>query len=121
MLIAFVKRPIGGARHDIFSIADPGAARIAKKTRTFGDSPKRKSRLFYLPPYSPDRNPDELAWKHLKAAIARRMVVAGRAGLQNKVRTSMRQMQNDPWKNISFFQKPSLEYAAGMFSYLCTD
>jgi transposase len=22
--------------------------------------------LFYLPPYSPDRNPDELVWKHLK-------------------------------------------------------
>jgi hypothetical protein len=36
--------------------------------------------------YSPDRNPDELVWKHLKAATAGRMVVTGRAGFKRKVR-----------------------------------
>jgi transposase len=29
-------------------------------------------RIFYLPPYSPDKNPDELVWKHLKADIVGR-------------------------------------------------
>ena len=38
-----------------------GPARIAKKT-IFGDGPKRKSRLFYLPTYPPDRNPDALVY-----------------------------------------------------------
>ncbi len=64
-----------------------------------------KSRLFYLPPYSPDRNPDEPVWKHLKVDVAGRM-------LPNKVGASMRQLQNDPGKIISFFQKLSLEYGA---------
>jgi len=54
-LIAFPKRSIAGARHEIFSIADRGPVCIAKKTRTFGDSPKRKSRLFYLPSYTKSR------------------------------------------------------------------
>ncbi|MDQ6869539.1 MAG: hypothetical protein M3178_14620 [Pseudomonadota bacterium] len=57
----FVQRSVAGPRHEIFSIADRGPARIARKTRTFGDSLKRKSRRFYLPPNVPDRNPRELA------------------------------------------------------------
>ncbi len=37
---------------------------------------------------------------------------ANKSGFQNKVRASMRKLQNDPGKKISFFQKSSLEYAA---------
>jgi hypothetical protein len=111
-LIAFSKRSIAGGKPEIFSIVDRGPARIATKTKAFGDSPKQKSRLFYLPPYPSDRNPDELAWKHLKAATVGGMVIAGRTGFQNKVWASMRQPQNDAGEIISFFQKPPLEYAA---------
>jgi type IV secretory pathway TraG/TraD family ATPase VirD4 len=32
--------------------------------------------------------------------------------IKRKVRSSMRQLQNDPEKIISFYQKPSLKYAA---------
>src|ERR1700681_4416119 len=69
-------------------------------------------RLFYLPPYSPDRNPDELVWKHLKADTVGRMAITDKADFHTKVRTSMRQLQNDPEKIRSFYQKPSLKYAA---------
>jgi hypothetical protein len=111
-------------------IVDRGPAHIAKKTSTFVETLKGKLRLFYLPPYSPDRNPplatplsfawrslwlaspDELVWKHLKTDTVGRMVVISRDDFKRKVRSSMRQLQNDPWKTISFFQKPSLKYAA---------
>jgi hypothetical protein len=98
-----VQRSIAGPRHEIFSIADHAPAHVARKTRPFGDSLKRKSRLFYLPPNAADRNPGELARKHLKAATAGRMAVTGKVGFQRKVRSSLRQLQNDPWKIISFF------------------
>ncbi|HEX4078554.1 MAG TPA: hypothetical protein VHX61_06740, partial [Rhizomicrobium sp.] len=58
-----------------------------------------------LPPYSPDRNPDELVWKHLKADTVGRMAIASRADFTSKVRSSMRQLQNDPAKIRSFYQK----------------
>ena len=112
LFIEFLKRLIVGAKHEIFLIVDRGPAHIAKKTRTFVESLKGKLRLFYLPPYSPDRNPDELVWKHLKADTVGRMVVIGRDDFKRKVRSSMRQLQNDPEKIISFYQKPSLKYAA---------
>ena len=112
VFIEFMTRLIVGAKHEIFLIVDRGPAHIARKTRAFTETLKGKLRLFYLPPYSPDRNPDELVWKHLKADTVGRMAVTSRDGFKRKVRSSMRQLQNDPWKIISFFQKPSLKYAA---------
>jgi transposase len=112
VFIEFLKRLIAGTKRAIFLIVDRGPAHIAKKTRTFVETLKGKLRLFYLPPYSPDRNPDELVWKHLKADTVGRMVVISRDDFKRKVRSSMRQLQNHPGKIISFFQKPSLKYAA---------
>ena len=112
VFIEFLKRMIIGAKRPIFLIVDRGPAHIAKRTRAFVESLKGRLRLFYLPPYSPDRNPDELVWKHLKADTVGRMAITDKTDFKVKVRTSMRQLQNDPEKIRSFYQKPSLKYAA---------
>lgn len=112
VFIEFLKRLITGAKRAIFLIVDRGPAHIAKMTKAFVESLNGRLRLFYLPPYSPDRNPDELVWKHLKADTVGRMAVTGRDDFRTKVRASMRQLQKDPEKIRSFYQKPSLKYAA---------
>jgi hypothetical protein len=56
--------------------------------------------------------PDELVWKHLKADTLGRMAVTGKDDFKAKVRSSMRQLQGNPEKIRSFYQKPSLKYAA---------
>ena len=108
----FLKRLMAGAKRAIFLIVDRGPAHIAKKTRAFVDSHHGRLRLFFLPPYSPDRNPDELVWKHLKADTVGRMTITDNADFEARVRASMRQLQNNPEKIRSFYQKPSLKYAA---------
>jgi transposase len=117
VFIEFLKRMMTGAKRPIFLIpafagTDRGPAHIAKKTRAFVESQNGRLRLFYLPPYSPDRNPDELVWKHLKADTVGRMAITDKADFKIKVRASMRQLQNNPEKIRSFYQKPSLKYAA---------
>src|SRR6476660_7574884 len=112
VFIEFLKRLMIGSRNKIFLIVDRGPAHVAKKTKAFVAGLGGKLRLFYLPPYSPDRNPDELVWKHLKADTVGRMAITDKADFQTKVRASMRQLQNDPEKIRSFYQKPSLKYAA---------
>jgi transposase len=112
VFVEFLKRLITGAKRAIFLIVDRGPAHIAKKTKAFVESLNGRLRLFYLPPYSPDRNPDELVWKHLKADTVGRMATTNKADFQTKVRSSMRQLQNDPEKIRSFYRKPSLKYAA---------
>ena len=112
VFIEFLRRMITGAKRPVFLIVDRGPAHIAKKTRAFVESLNGRLRLFYLPPYSPDRNPDELVWKHLKADTVGRMAITDKVDFKVKVRASMRQLQNDPEKIRSFYQKPSLKYAA---------
>jgi transposase len=112
VFIEFLKRLIAGAERTIFLIVDRGPAHRAKKTKAFVETLGGKLRLFFLPPYSPDRNPDELVWKHLKADTIGRMAVTGKTDFKRKVRSSMRRLQNDPGKIRSFYQKQSLKYAA---------
>ncbi len=112
VFIEFLKRLIAGASRIIFLVVDRGSAHRAKKTKAFVDKLGGKLRLFFLPPYSPDRNPDELVWKHLKADTVGRMAVTDKDDFTAKVRSSMRQLQNNPDKIRSFYQKPSLRYAA---------
>jgi transposase len=112
VFIEFLKRLIKGAEREIFLIVDRGSAHRAKKVSAYVQTLSGKLRLFFLPPYSPDRNPDELVWKHLKADTVGRMAVTSKADFANKIRRSMRGLQCDTRKIISFFQKPSLKYAA---------
>ena len=108
VFIEFLKRLLIGAKRSIFLIVDRGPAHRAKKTKAFVETLGGKLRLFFLPPYSPDRNPDELVWKHLKADTVGRMVVTHKADFKSKAVCSMRSLQRTPAKICSFFQKPSL-------------
>lgn len=112
VFIEFLKRLLVGATRKIFLIVDRGPAHRAKRTKAFVESLDGKLKLFFLPPYSPDRNPDELVWKHLKADTVGRMVVTDRADFKTKILSSLRSLQRNRKKICSFFQKPSLRYAA---------
>jgi transposase len=112
VFIEFLKRLMVGAKNKIFLIVDRGPAHIAKKTKAFVARLGGALRLFYLPPYSPDKNPDELVWKHLKADTVGRTSITSLADFKNKVKSSMLSLQRNPQKIRSFFQKPSLKYAA---------
>jgi transposase len=112
VFIEFLKRLIKGADRKIFLIVDRGSTHRAKKVGSFVETLAGKLRLFFLPPYAPDKNPDELVWKHLKADTVGRMATTDKEDFQKKVRRSMRNLQNDKRKIVSFFRKPSLKYAA---------
>ncbi len=112
VFIEFLKRLVTGASGPIFLIVDRGPAHVSKKTKAFVKSLGGKLALYYLPPYSPDRNPDELVWKHLKADTAGRMVVTSKDEFESNVVSSMRSLQTRPEKIRAFYQKPSLRYAA---------
>ena len=112
VFIEFLRRLLIGSKNRIFIIVDRGPAHVAKKTKAFVASLGGRLRLFYLPPYSPDKNPDELVWKHLKADTVGRTSIISFDDFKDKVRSSMLSLQRSPAKIRAFFQKPSLQYAA---------
>jgi transposase len=85
IFIEFLKRLLVGETRTIFLIVDRGPAHQAKKTKEFVESLGGRLKLFFLPPYSPDRIPDELVWQHLKADTVGRMVVTDKADLKSKL------------------------------------
>ena len=112
VFIEFLKRLLAGAKRPIYLIVDRGPAHVSKGTRDFVKTLGDNFKLFYLPAGAPDRNPDELVWKHLKADTTGRMVTTGKADFKSKVISSMRSLQRNSKKIRSFYQKPSLKYAA---------
>jgi hypothetical protein len=85
VFIEFLKRlPVGETRM-IFLIVDRGPAHRAKQTRAFVESLGGRLKLFLFPPYSPDRIPDELVWKHLKGDTVDGMVVTDKADFKSKL------------------------------------
>jgi transposase len=112
VFIDFLKRLMIGSKNKIFLIVDRGPAHVAKKTKVFVAGLGGSLRLFYLPPYAPDTNPDELVWKHLKADTVGRTAIANLAEFRKNVKSSMLSLQRNPGKIRAFFHKPSLQYAA---------
>jgi transposase len=112
VFIEFLKRLVAGARQMIFLIVDRGPAHRAKRTKAFVETLGGKLRLFFLPPYAPDRHPDELVGKHLKADTVGRAAIQGYADFKAKVKSSMHSGHAQCQKIRSFFQKDTLKYAA---------
>lgn len=62
----FLKRLMIGANKPIFVIVDGHPIHKAKLVRAYVESLKGQLQLFYLPPYSPQLNPDGQVWAHVK-------------------------------------------------------
>ena len=112
VFIEFLKRLMFGAKQKVFLIVDGGSSHVSKKTKDFVKSVSKKLALFYLPPYSPELNPDELVWNHLKNHTVGRSTVIDKNDFKKQVSGSMRSLQKNPEKIKSFFGKGTLRYAA---------
>jgi len=112
IFIEFLKRLLTRGERKIFLIVDGHPSHRAKKTQRFVESVKDRLELFFLPPYSPELNPDELVWNHVKNHRIGRMIVENHEDLVCKVRFTLRSLSRMPEKIRGFFRKPSLCYAA---------
>jgi hypothetical protein len=66
------------------------------RVRSFVESIEGKLKLFYLPPYSPELNPDEQVWNQLKNHSIGRMILKSMEDTTEKVHSSMRSIQRSP-------------------------
>jgi transposase len=107
----FLKRLMHNARNKIFLIVDGHPVHRSTLVKKFIESTKGKLRLFYLPPYSPELNPDELVWNNVKGKVGRSSV-KGPDDLEMKVRGHLWSLQRSPEKICAFFQEPNVRHAA---------
>ena len=112
IFLDFLKRLVKDAVRKIFLIVDNLRVHHAKMVTAWVAANTAKIELFYLPPYAPDRNPDEFLNNDLKQELARRATPRSKAAMKSGLRSYMRSLQKRPAKVKTFFQAPSVRYAA---------
>jgi transposase len=76
------------------------------------DSLEGKLHLFFLPPYSPELNPDEQVWNYVKHHGVAKAALQGRDELKKFVLARLRSLQKLSWTVRMFFLTPDTQYAA---------
>jgi len=110
--IDFMERLIHGVEQKVFLIVDGHPVHKARRVNRFVESHKDRLQLFYLPPYSPELNPDERVWNDLKNNAVGKQVITTPKELHRAVINHLRSIQKSPARVRSYFNNETTKYAA---------
>lgn len=116
----FLKRLLAGAQQPVYLIVDNHPVHRSKKVSEYVQSTKGALKLFFLPPYSPELNPDEQVWNYLKNHNIARQSAKDKKDFVKRIRRVLFSLQSLPQKVKSFFRHPLIRPVV-MFANLCTD
>lgn len=114
--IRFLRRLIHNASKPVFLVLDNHSVHRSNKVKTFVESTRGKLKLFFLPPYSPELNPDELVWNNMKRTISKQ-VVTSKKDLKKRVISFLRSLQKSPGRVRRFFEHPVIKWPMSMSVY----
>lgn len=107
----FLKRLLIGAEGPVFLVVDGHPIHKAKLIKEFVAAQQGMLKLFYLPPYSPQLNPDEQVWAHVKRQVSRQLVQS-KDEMKRLALGALRRIQKLPELVKSFFRQPECQYVA---------
>jgi len=108
----FLSRLIKDAKRKVFLIVDNLRVHHAKDLRPWLYKNKRRLELFYLPSYSPEINPVEVANADLKRTVGEKPPASTEQQMVKTILTHYRSVQRRPDRIVSYFQHPDVRYAA---------
>jgi transposase len=110
--IEFLERLIDGVSSKVFLIVDNLRVHHAKRVREWVELRKDKIELFYLPPYTPESNPDEYLNHDFKTSLRSEPASRNDTDLMEKAMRIMNRIAQLPERIRSYFQHPHATYAA---------
>jgi len=106
----FCKMLVADAGRPVFLIVDNSQVHRAKILKAYAEQSNGALTLFFLPPYSPDLNPDEWVWKNVKHDNLGRASVKSESELAQFASAALTKLKEMPEKLRSFFGVPALRY-----------
>jgi len=104
--IGFLKQLQGDAGQPIIVVVDNAKYHHSKETQAFIAEQKKSGKgeilMAFLPPYSPELNPDEQVWNHAKARLAR-LPIASKEAMKKELISILRSIQKTASLIKSFF------------------
>ena len=108
--IDFCQRWLHDADRPVFLVVDGHPTHRSRAVQDFVASTNGRLRLFLLPGYSPELNPDEWVWKNIKADRVGRAGVTGADDLKAKAVSALHRLQKLPHLIRGFFADSNLRY-----------
>jgi transposase len=106
----FLDRLMHGEDGHVFLILDGHPTHKAKAVRRHVEKYEGRLRIYFLPPYSPELNPDEYVWGWVKTHRVGRQVYASKLELRALLTRALRSLQMHADTIIGFFGAPDVAY-----------
>ncbi|MBB3189212.1 transposase [Halomonas cerina] len=111
ILIDFMKRLVRDTQRKVFLILDNLKVHHAKVVKAWLEDHQDQIEVFYLPPYSPELNPDEYLNCDLKAGVHSGTPARNTEQLKRKAMSHLRKLQKLPSRIAKYFEAKSINYA----------
>lgn len=113
-LIKFLKRLLKDAKRIVYLILDNLRVHHAQLVKEWLEQKeiKKALKLFYLPSYSPELNPDEYLNCDLKTRVAAKVPSRSKEELARAAVSHLRMLQKKPERVARYFKHQSIKYAA---------
>src|ERR687890_235488 len=108
--IEFCRKLMHDTAGPVYLVVDGHPVHRSKLVKQFVASTDRQLKLFVLPAYSPQLNPDEWVWKNVKHDRVGRTSTTGPEDFKAKIIGALRRLQKMPHIVRAFFADPDLRY-----------
>jgi len=110
--IDFMERILDSTDRKVYLILDNLKVHHAKKVTAWVKEHEDRIKLFYLPAYSPELNPDEYLNQDFKRNAHKNGIPKDQESLKQSTHSYLLSIQNDSEKVKGYFQHPKVQYAA---------
>lgn len=108
----FLRQLIKYSKQKIFYVTDGHPAHKTKKLNVWLEQNKKRIELFFLPPYSPELNPQEYVNQDVKTNIIGKQRPINKAQMRNNVEDFMIKRKKDKMQVQKYFHVSHVRYAA---------
>jgi len=108
----FLRRLVRQSNRKVFLIVDGHPVHRSRKVKKWLEKNCHHIRLFFLPSYSPELNPDEVLNQDVKSNAVGRWRASNQQELISNVRKYLRSRQRQPHIVRKYFQEKYVRYAA---------
>jgi len=110
--LVFLKRLIKDVKNKVFLIVDNLKVHHAIKVHEWLEENRTRIEVFFLPPYTPEHNPDEYLNHDVKTSLGNKKAPRDQKELMGNLNSYMRSLQRKAKKVRKFFEHTLVKYAA---------
>lgn len=114
LFLVFLGRLLRSTTGKVFLIVDRLRAHMTPAVQTWLAAHQDRIEVFYLPRYAPEVNPDEYLNNDLKGQVHKSGLPHNKGEVRSHIQDFMRRLLHLPEHVMSYFQHPSVQYAAAI-------